>query len=87
MGDSTTAMRDPVFYRWHAFIDSIFQAHKSRLTPYNEDDLTFPDVIVNAIQIGSVGSRPNVLNTHWQQSDLNLSKGLDFIPRSDVLAR
>jgi len=25
MGDSTTAMRDPVFYRWHAFTDDIFQ--------------------------------------------------------------
>lgn len=31
MGDSTTAMRDPIFYRWHAFIDDLFQEHKQRL--------------------------------------------------------
>lgn len=29
MGDSGTAMRDPFFYRWHAFIDSIFQKFKA----------------------------------------------------------
>lgn len=31
MGDSSTAMRDPVFYRWHAYIDDLFQEHKQRL--------------------------------------------------------
>lgn len=31
--------------------------------------------------------RPNILNTHWQQSDLNLAKGMDFVPRGDVFAR
>lgn len=31
MGDSATAMRDPIFYRWHAYIDDLFQEHKQRL--------------------------------------------------------
>lgn len=35
MGDSATAMRDPIFYRWHAYIDDIFQEYKSTLQPYN----------------------------------------------------
>lgn len=35
IGDSSTAMRDPVFYRWHAFIDDLFQEHKQRLPPVN----------------------------------------------------
>lgn len=34
MGDSSTAMRDPIFYRWHAFIDDIFQEHKNTLPRY-----------------------------------------------------
>lgn len=31
IGDSSTAMRDPMFYRWHAYIDDLFQEHKQRL--------------------------------------------------------
>lgn len=34
MGDSATAMRDPIFYRWHAFVDDIFQEHKNTLPQY-----------------------------------------------------
>lgn len=34
MGDSATAMRDPVFYRWHAFIDNIFEDFKATLPRY-----------------------------------------------------
>lgn len=34
MGESTTAMRDPVFYRWHAFIDDIFQVYKRSISRY-----------------------------------------------------
>ncbi|KAE8573029.1 Putative prophenoloxidase [Halyomorpha halys] len=34
MGDPATAMRDPIFYRWHAFIDDIFAEHKNTLPRY-----------------------------------------------------
>lgn len=37
MGDVATAMRDPVFYRWHAFIDNILQRFKATLPRYTED--------------------------------------------------
>lgn len=40
MGDSATAMRDPVFYRWHAYIDDIFQLYKNKLAPYPNDRVT-----------------------------------------------
>lgn len=40
IGDSATAMRDPVFYRWHAFIDSIFQEFKNTLPPYTLPQVT-----------------------------------------------
>lgn len=77
-------MRDPVFYKWHAWIDDIFQAHKATLTPYTAQQLTYPGISISAVQIGADGGRPNILNTHWQQSDLNLAKGMDFVPRGDV---
>lgn len=35
MGDSATAMRDPIFYRWHAYIDDIFQEFKATIPSYN----------------------------------------------------
>lgn len=34
IGDSSTAMRDPAFYRWHAFIDMMFQDYKATLPGY-----------------------------------------------------
>ncbi|XP_053962923.1 phenoloxidase 2-like [Anastrepha ludens] len=87
MGDSTTAMRDPVFYRWHAYIDDIFQEHKTRLTPYTLRELNYPGVSVTRVQVLSRGSRSNVLQTYWKQSDVDLSGGLDFVSRGNVFAR
>lgn len=87
MGDSATAMRDPIFYRWHAHIDDLFQQHKERLTPYTTDQLSFPGVTIQTIQLQPDNGRTNVINTHWQQSDINLAKGMDFVPRGDVFAR
>jgi len=34
MGDSATAMRDPIFYRWHAYIDDISQEFKATIPSY-----------------------------------------------------
>ncbi|XP_036327948.1 phenoloxidase 2-like [Rhagoletis pomonella] len=87
MGDSATAMRDPVFYRWHAFIDDIFQEHKTRLPPYTLPDLSYEGVSVTGVQVSPEGGRPNVLQTFWQQSDVDLSRGMDFVPRGNVFAR
>ena len=35
MAMPSTAPRDPAFYRWHAFIDDIFQRYKATLPEYN----------------------------------------------------
>lgn len=80
-------MRDPVFYRIHAYINDIFQLHKDKLTPYTTQQLTFSGVNVTSLQVQQQQGRANSLNTHWQQSDINLSRGLDFLPRGDVFAR
>lgn len=34
MAESATAMRDPIFYRWHTNIQDMFNAYKETLTPY-----------------------------------------------------
>lgn len=34
MGDVSTAMRDPAFYTFHAFVDDLFQEYKTTLVPY-----------------------------------------------------
>ncbi len=35
MADSSTAMRDPIFYRFHVPISNIFDTHKHNLPPYH----------------------------------------------------
>lgn len=39
MGEPATAMRDPIFYRWHAFIDDMFQEYKATLGGYSVQDV------------------------------------------------
>lgn len=34
MSEVATAMRDPIFYPYHAVIDNIFEKNKESLTPY-----------------------------------------------------
>lgn len=81
-------MRDPAFYRWHAFVDDLFQEHKERLTPYTTQQLDFPGVTISQAAIQTEGGGgAGSFQTFWQQSDVNLSRGLDFIPRGNVFAR
>jgi hypothetical protein len=35
MGEPATAMRDPIFYRYHAFVDDVFLEYKNTLTEYS----------------------------------------------------
>lgn len=87
MGDSATAMRDPIFYRWHAFIDDIFQKYKSTLPRYTVQQLEYQPVTIAGVSTETSGGPSNVLQTYWQQSDVDLSRGMDFAPRGTVNAR
>lgn len=82
MADVATAMRDPVFYRWHAFIDSICVKYKNTLPPYEPQQLLFDGVVVNSVNVQLLSSRalPNTLLSFWQKSDIDLAAGLDFGP-------
>ncbi|XP_049838944.1 phenoloxidase 2-like [Schistocerca gregaria] len=87
VADPATNMRDPVFYRWHAFVDGIFQRHKSVLPRYNVQQLNFDGVRVAAVEVTSQNVSKNEFLTFWQQNDIDLSRGLDFAPRGSVLVR
>lgn len=89
MGDVTTAMRDPIFYRWHSFIDQIFLKFKNLLPAYDSSQLGFNGINVDSIsvQITAKGTSPNVLATFWQNSDIDIGAGLDFGPNGAVFAR
>ncbi|EDV54994.1 phenoloxidase 2 [Drosophila erecta] len=85
MGDVTTAMRDPIFYRWHGFIDTVFNKFKTHLNPYGAGELNFDGVTVDYIEakIGKSNTRANTLLTYWQKSSADLAAGLDFGPSAD----
>lgn len=106
MGDSSTAMRDPVFYRWHSYIDDIFQEFKATIPRYTVQNvknilnalffvrykcscfqLGFENVRVQSVEVTAPGIGRNEFATFWQQSDIELSRGLDFMPRGSVFAR
>ncbi|KAG8238621.1 hypothetical protein J437_LFUL018539 [Ladona fulva] len=87
MGDPATAMRDPVFYRWHATIDDLFQMHKRTLPRYTPAQLDYQGIRISNIEITTTGAGKNELRTFWQQNDIDLSRGMDFAPRGSVFAR
>nr|AAC34256.1 prophenoloxidase [Hyphantria cunea] len=89
IADEATTMRDPFFYRWHAYIDDTFQRHKESpyVRPYTRSELENPGVRLTSIAIESSNNQMNTLNTFWMSSDVDLSRGLDFSERRPVYAR
>ncbi|XP_037049326.1 phenoloxidase 2-like [Bradysia coprophila] len=91
MGDVTTAMRDPIFYRWHSFIDGVFARYKKNIAPYHaETELMYNGVTVTSVGVQitkSKSAKQNVLLTYWQRSDVDLSAGLDFGRDGNVYAQ
>lgn len=41
MAEEAANMRDPFFYRWHAFVDDVFQRHKESafVRPYSQSEV------------------------------------------------
>lgn len=90
MGDVTTAMRDPIFYRWHSFIDSVFVRYKNTLPKYPTNKIAYPGIEIKSVQtkiMRQSNSPTNVLLTFWQKSQVDLAAGLDFGPQGNVFAR
>ncbi|CAG7820311.1 unnamed protein product, partial [Allacma fusca] len=78
MADPGTSMRDPVFYRWHKFVDDIFTRYKVSLQPYTQEQLSWQGIQVTSVGVQTPNERPNILVTHWTQSDADVGRGFDF---------
>uniref|UniRef100_A0A2I9LP22 Hemocyanin AA6 chain n=1 Tax=Centruroides hentzi TaxID=88313 RepID=A0A2I9LP22_9SCOR len=76
MSDTSTSLRDPIFYRWHRFIDNIFQEYKCSLHPYTIDELSYPGVQIVSISVNS--KTANVITTLTKEDELELSHGINF---------
>ncbi|XP_059487955.1 phenoloxidase 2-like isoform X2 [Neocloeon triangulifer] len=80
MGETSTAMRDPAFYKVHAMVDNIFNSFKETLPPYTVPELNFPAVEVTSISLQSDQSDVlNKLETHWEKFTISLNRSLDFL--------
>ncbi|XP_050704837.1 phenoloxidase 1-like [Eriocheir sinensis] len=86
MSDSSTAMRDPVFYRWHKYIDDLFQEYKLTQPPYTMEQLSVQTVTVTGVEVESA-DRKNMLTTGWNTQDFEASRGLDFNSSRPVMVR
>ncbi|XP_017475986.1 PREDICTED: phenoloxidase 2-like [Rhagoletis zephyria] len=89
MGDVTTAMRDPIFYRWHGYLDTLFNRFKEKLPVYSEPELGYNGVSVTRADVRIISSSKNIINTlltYWEKSDVDLAAGLDFGPGGSVYA-
>lgn len=73
-------MRDPIFYRWHSFVDMMCRKHKDSLPEYPTQKLANDGIVVQSVaaQISRGNATPNLLLTFWQKSDVDLGSGLDF---------
>ncbi|XP_077295703.1 phenoloxidase 2-like [Arctopsyche grandis] len=87
MADPATDLRDPIFFRWHAFIDEMFQDYKATIPRYTRGLLNNPDIRLTDVVVNTEGGSPNVFDTFWMQSDLDLSRGLDFVERGGIFVR
>lgn len=54
---------------------------------YTTQQLGYSGVRVTNISVQPDQGPANTFQTFWQQSDVNLSRGLDFVPRGNVFAR
>nr|CBW54878.1 putative prophenoloxidase [Cancer pagurus] len=86
MSDTATAMRDPVFYRWHKYIDDIFQEYKLTQPPYTLEELSLSSVEVVSVDVDS-RNKKNQLITGWNTQDFEASRGLDFNANMPVMVQ
>lgn len=79
MSDTTTALRDPIFYRWHKTCDDLGVKLKNRLRRYTDAELIFKGIKIKSFDcVDSSDKVLKYLTTFWQRSVVNLQHGLDF---------
>ena len=79
MGSTQASMRDPIFYRWHGYIERKFRDYKNivaRSSPYTDRELSFPGVrVVSSRAVPNRGNQDTFYTYRdWASVRLN---GLD----------
>ncbi|KFM79856.1 Hemocyanin A chain, partial [Stegodyphus mimosarum] len=85
MTDTATSLRDPIFYRFHRFIDNVFQEYKKTLPVYSQEILNFQNVEITEIKVNA--KIPNVIHTFIREDELELSHCMNFGSPGSVRAR
>ncbi|XP_033106998.1 hemocyanin AA6 chain-like [Anneissia japonica] len=80
MFDTRTSNRDPIFYRWHKFIDDMFVAHKATLQPYTRSDIAWDDVRISDLKITTTRGTDdeNTLYTYMEEEVVDISNDMFF---------
>nr|Q95P08.1 RecName: Full=Hemocyanin subunit A; Flags: Precursor [Scutigera coleoptrata]CAC69246.1 hemocyanin subunit A [Scutigera coleoptrata] len=88
MHDVATSARDPLFYRWHKFIDNIFLEYKDNLDPYTQYELTWPDVVLNDVTVKPhKGDYDDEVHTYWEVDNYELGKGFDYTRKTTATVK
>ncbi|GAB0089430.1 hypothetical protein DMENIID0001_039680 [Sergentomyia squamirostris] len=78
MADTATAVRDPIFFRWHKCIDDVFTNYKYTLPPYTAEELACPGIKIDKVNLIVNQKYVDELTTFWQWDDIDLAIGMDF---------
>eukprot|EP00116_Pleurobrachia_bachei_P003268 sb/3463530/ len=57
MISTATAPKDPVFYRWHKFIDAIFETFRYNQVPYEVEDLEMAGISLESVSLNCHGNK------------------------------
>ena len=75
----SVAMRDPLFYQWHEFIEDLFNTYKQTLSAYSENQLGFPGVSIETSEIVS-NDEWNTLFTYSDATEVVANVVADGVP-------
>ena len=78
LGNTATECRDPLLYRWHAYIDGIFGEYKLTLGPYKDEDLDFPGIELQEASVYSSAKDENAIFGNILGEKDNLFTHMDF---------
>jgi len=76
MGSTQASMRDPIFYRWHGYIERKFRDYKSivaRSSPYTDRELSFPGVRVVSSHVVSERGGQDIFYTYRDMASVRLN--------------
>ncbi|XP_055630102.1 phenoloxidase 8-like [Toxorhynchites rutilus septentrionalis] len=75
IGELSTAIRDPIFYRLHQFIDDLFEQYKKGLTLDTKQELGFPGVTIGDVSVQVTNGRVAV-NRRLTSADIWVSRSI-----------